>query len=178
VSALAAALVHSLWQGAAIALLVAAAAPLVRGARAREAAALAGLGLLVLLPAATTWLIVSGGGPAAGSAAGTAALPAARALTRAVDAGTRALLDGPAAAVAALLAVWLAGATILLVRLAAGVVGTRRLVGRGAPASDAVDRAVRSAADRLGVTGRIAGPGSRPPRPHPGFRRHRRDCRR
>lgn len=155
-SALAAALVHSLWQGLPVVALVVASAPLLRGAGARGAAALAGLGALAALPAWTTWSILARGAAPRGAADAAASLPAVRAVTDAVGGGARVVLDATGLATGGLLLVWAAGAALLVGRLAAGVVGARRLVARGRPAPAPVARAVEDAARRLGVRRPVA----------------------
>lgn len=155
-NALAAALVHSLWQGLPIVALVAASAPLFRGAGGRGAAALVGLGALAALPVWTTWSILARGVTADGAAGAAASLPAVRAVTDAVGGGARAVLDAAGLATGSLPYVWAAGTALLVARLAAGVIGARRLVARGSPAPAPVRRAVEQAARRLGVGRPIA----------------------
>ena len=148
--ALGRALLHSLWQGAGVAVLLAAALSLLRGRgpQARYAAACAALGLMLLLPALTVWRlgdaphdsypaaaeepapdgVASASRQSKGAAAGVvshapAGVEPAQAGGQSGE-GMRRLLPWLALA-------WLAGVALLLARMLGGLVYARRLRRQG-----------------------------------------------
>lgn len=155
-NALAAALLHATWQGAAVAILAAAASSLLTSARARSGVALAGLAALTAAPAVSVVLLLREEGTVLGASLGPIAVPGAAALGVVVDSGTRALFDGPAVAPRVLVGVWAAGVALLLGRLCLGLLGTWRLRRTATPAPHPVGRAVRRAGRRLGMRRPIA----------------------
>jgi beta-lactamase regulating signal transducer with metallopeptidase domain len=160
--ALAAALLHFLWQGALVAFLLAVAnAALQRAtARARYAAACAALALMLVLPVATVWRISSVGG--AGAVPVPAVLlegPAANLASSAPApvawmARTASLPAAPiAAAEPWILLVWLLGVCALSVRFLGGFAAAERLKRRRTnPVESAWERRFDELARRLRVS--------------------------
>ncbi|HUG00348.1 MAG TPA: M56 family metallopeptidase [Longimicrobiales bacterium] len=157
---LAAALVHALWQGAAVAALVAA----VTGARhwsagARARVAFAGLAALPACIASTAYLL-SAGASRAGSAPGAGnavvAGAGAEAVARILDAALLAVAGGARAAAGIIIAVWASGAVIVLARVGLGLVGAVRMVADATPAPAAARAIAHGAAGRLCVRTPIA----------------------
>jgi beta-lactamase regulating signal transducer with metallopeptidase domain len=134
--ALAAALLHFLWQGALVALLLAVAnAALQRAAaRLRYAAACAALALMLVLPVATVWRISSHGGADAlpiPAALLQGSLPHEGQTATPPVGGTARAFSLPAAPIAAaepwILLVWLSGVCILSVRFLGGFAAAQQL---------------------------------------------------
>jgi beta-lactamase regulating signal transducer with metallopeptidase domain len=170
VQALAWALVHFLWQGAALA---AAAYLVVRvtrcGAEARYTIGVVTLGLMLAMPVVTTaWLAPRVSGPVEPAAArlvprvtsGTARASGPAVSTRAISIVGVAQLVTPAPARPAsasalpfvVLALWLTGVAVFSLRLAGGWVVARRLVWRSVrPASAEIQALARRVAGRLAL---------------------------
>jgi beta-lactamase regulating signal transducer with metallopeptidase domain len=145
------ALIHSLWQGAAIAAALAAALRLLRRARpeARYLASCAALALMVAAPAATgAWMAADGERVAASSLAGEVAPPAWRGVHLTLAGGADAVATGGGDAgapawmprvdverlVPGLVAAWAAGVVLLTLRLLGGWLWVRRLARRSVAA--------------------------------------------
>lgn len=149
--ALGRALLHSLWQGAGVAILLAAALSLLRGRspQARYAAACAALGLMLLLPALTVWRLgdaphdayaaaaaeetaPAGVTPASGQLKGAApgAVSQASAGVEPAEARGRSG-EGMRRLLPWLALVWLAGVVVLSARMLGGLVYARRLRRQG-----------------------------------------------
>ncbi len=176
------ALVHSLWQGALVALLYACLSALLKESAAglRHAAGCAALVLMLFLPAATVPVMLRAGGGASSGASSNAGDAATRAtLARAgafVEQETA--LPSPASAGEAgreaewsptenlrewvddrfaslvpwLVVGWLMGVVLLVLRFAGGFVGVRRLKRSALPVADELQRALARLAHRLRVT--------------------------
>jgi beta-lactamase regulating signal transducer with metallopeptidase domain len=134
------ALIHFLWQGALVALLLAGANRVLRrsSARARYAAACAALLLMAALPAATFLRLRPRGSASARPALATASaagMPAAAASAR-PPRDARGRPDALATASPWIVAGWLAGVCLLSLRFLAGTVATRRLAHRGTQQAD------------------------------------------
>ncbi|MCX7826657.1 MAG: M56 family metallopeptidase, partial [Verrucomicrobiae bacterium] len=144
------ALLHFLWQGAAIAGLLAMTLRLLRrgSAAARYAASLAAMVLMVLVPVATFVML---DGATAPSSAG--------ALSRLPPSGGNSLVSVAEVVRAAqpfLLLAWLAGVSLLNLRLFAGYAGTLWLRGRRQPIPRALAARAGQLARHLGVAaGRV-----------------------
>jgi beta-lactamase regulating signal transducer with metallopeptidase domain len=144
------ALIHLIWQGALIAFMVSVVLRLMQrsSASARYAVAVGGLALMLVVPVATTLYLY-----ASGSTPGPAGWPPVSEVEVAVQvpaASTSAMVATTAAPGASLidharraaehalpwmLLAWLLGVVVLSARLAAGVLGTRRLCREASPAS-------------------------------------------
>ncbi|HLM57417.1 MAG TPA: M56 family metallopeptidase, partial [Pyrinomonadaceae bacterium] len=168
--ALGRAILHSLWQGAAVAGLLAAALSLLRGrgANVRYALSCAALALMLLLPAATVWQ-VSGAAQeslAAEESATTGAKQAGKSGPDggAVHADERAAVESRASStrradafgIKSLLPwlslVWLTGVAVLLARMLGGLVYARRLRRRGvSPVGEFWQERARDISRRLGL---------------------------
>ena len=138
------ALIHFLWQGAAVALLLAVANFSLRraSARARYAAACAALAVLCMLPAATFARLRARDGVAtpADLAAQSGAAPVldARGLSRGGSKANPANPDALAQAAPWIVAGWLAGVGVLSLRFFGGFVAARRLTRRHVSRADSV----------------------------------------
>lgn len=137
VPALGRALLHFLWQGAAVGLAVAVLLPWQRSARTRYAVACAALLACVLLPTATVLLDLAVHAPVASSAVpgGTLSAVAPGALAPAVD---RPWWPGLDVALPAIVALWAAGASTLCLRTGIGLLWLRRV--RATPQDAALPR--------------------------------------
>jgi beta-lactamase regulating signal transducer with metallopeptidase domain len=168
-TALAWALVHFLWQGAAIALVAFAMMRLLRlTASARYQIGVAALAATLLAPMATTiWLMDRPPAPAAAGQIDPGSLPGNGLAAATADRLTGALTNPapsstapaqprtPRAVLLAVLFAWLAGVTILSIRLVGGWLVTRRLVRRDiSPVSHAIEVLAKRVAARLDV-GRV-----------------------
>lgn len=149
------ALIHFLWQGALVALLLAGANRVLRraSARARYAAACAALLLMAALPAATFARLRPRGSASARPALATAsaaAMPAAAASAGPARDG-RGRPDALATAAPWIVAGWLAGVCLLSLRFLAGTAAARRLAHRGTRQADPAWQ------DRLSILARTLG---------------------
>jgi beta-lactamase regulating signal transducer with metallopeptidase domain len=154
------ALIHFLWQGAAVAVLLALANFWLRrsSARARYAAACAALAILCVLPAATFVRLRAREGaapaPVRGLAAQSVAAPLldARAIARVASKVNPANPDALAQAAPWIVAGWLAGVGVLSLRFFGGFVAARRLTSRHvAGAESTLQQRFDRLAWRLGV---------------------------
>jgi beta-lactamase regulating signal transducer with metallopeptidase domain len=161
-------LIHSVWEGALIAALLAATLRLARhgSASTRYAIAVVALGAVLVGPVATT---VAGREPARNAVTGVPIIPASLFVgggTRtpsvvSVDPRTdmprdfsnfRAIAGRVDSALPWIVAVWLAGVVVLSLRLIGGVARTRRLARTGVASADArVVAMAKAVAERLGI---------------------------
>jgi beta-lactamase regulating signal transducer with metallopeptidase domain len=158
IHALAWALAHFVWQGAAIGLVAAAAYRLARGsASARYAIGVVSLAAMLAAPAVTlAWLA---GAPAAGDpglAVGAAAAAPDAALTIDLVGSAPIVVSAESAGAPDWLALavlgWLLGVAVFSLRLVGGWIVARRYVGRAVqPAADHLQTLAREVAGRLGV---------------------------
>jgi beta-lactamase regulating signal transducer with metallopeptidase domain len=166
-------LIHSLWQCAALAVVLAGALALLRGRspNVRYAAACAALALMLLIPAATVWTFVSAAPetrtqeasepapaewefsigteesprPGSNSEAGHAGQP--------VSAATRTTVEGTERLLPWLTLFWLIGVTVLSARTLGGLMFARRLKRRGArPVEERWRELAADVARRLSVS--------------------------
>jgi beta-lactamase regulating signal transducer with metallopeptidase domain len=162
--ALAAALLHFLWQGALVALLLAAANAALQKAtaRARYAAACAALAVMLLLPAATVWRLSStGAGPAPvlrafQSARAPATVPTSNPPSAMGPLATALTPRQLTAAEPWILLAWLAGVCVLSVRFLGGFAVAERLKRRHtSTAPPEWQRRMEEIACRLRVSGPV-----------------------
>ncbi|HYE58395.1 MAG TPA: M56 family metallopeptidase, partial [Rhodothermales bacterium] len=149
-------LVHSLWQGALVALALAAALRLLRQARHRYLAACAAMGLVLVLPLATFSLISEVTYRNVGAVLATTARSLASSWT--LPGQEASLLSGTEWLNLLLpwaVGVWAVGVAVLSVRLAGGLFATGRLRQGAIPAAAWIDQRVRELALQLGVRKRI-----------------------
>ncbi len=164
VQALAWALVHFVWQGAAIGLLSYAAFRVARSsASARYAIGVGALVAMLAAPAATFLILANRSASAQSSVAGTTtdlmmAIPVGPGMTLDVNASAPApRLRVEANWLAVAVMAWLAGVTFFSLRLIGGWIVARRYAQRAVqPASDQIQALARQLADRLAVRRAVA----------------------
>lgn len=153
--AMAEALVHFLWQGTLVALLLAAVQAVLgrRSARARYAAACAALAVMLSLPAATAWrLNVARATDPARSSPVSASVPSPE-----IGGATRTLAPLPTGSIGSLapwiLLTWLAGVSFFSIRFLGGCLVAQGLRRRGTRSpGDRWEQRLSALAARLGIT--------------------------
>lgn len=155
---IAAALIHSLWQGAVVALLVSLALVVLRNqsAEARYTVGLAGLGLLFLAPFVTGWILLNppmpmDGGPVSETISSTMVEVGATSLTYLTNTGSEVASPLSGSLLGWVFTLWATGVCLFSLRLLWAARWVSRLRRKGRAADPGVVGSARALARRMGI---------------------------